>query len=72
MLGPWLDSWTPRILKILGLAGVALSLVQVAAGGEFQPILFGGSLGAASGGSLITAAQASKGLAEAVRDEGPT
>jgi hypothetical protein len=48
-VGSWLDSWTPRILKLLGLAGMAVSIVMGALG-SFQPILFGGSLTAASGG----------------------
>jgi hypothetical protein len=47
--GAWLDAWTPRLLKLAGIGGIILSMV-LAAQGAFQPILFGGSLVAASGG----------------------
>jgi len=62
MIGNWLDTWIPRLLKLLGLIGVALSIVQ-SSSGNFDPILFGGSLTAASGGYLgdaINAAKSSK------------
>jgi hypothetical protein len=45
----WLDAWTPRLLKLLGLTGFAMSLI-LAGVGQFNPALFGGSLMAASGG----------------------
>lgn len=50
--GAWLDRWTPRVLKIFGLAGFAMSLAAFAITGRFEPTLFGGSLMAASGGYL--------------------
>lgn len=59
MIGNWLDTWIPRLLKLLGLVGVALSIVQ-AASSNFDPILFGGSLTAASGGYLGDALNAVK------------
>lgn len=49
MLGRWLDAWIPRLLKLLGLAGVGLS-IYLATKDAFDPVLFGGSLTAASGG----------------------
>lgn len=50
--GQWLDDWIPRLLKILGLVGMLLSLVAFVMTKTFEPILFGGSLTAASGGYL--------------------
>lgn len=50
--GAWLDEWTPRLLKILGLVGMVMSLIAFAITKQFEPILFGGSLTAASGGYL--------------------
>jgi hypothetical protein len=47
--GAWIDAWIPRLLKLAGVGGVVLSMV-LAAQGQFIPILFGGSLVAASGG----------------------
>lgn len=68
MVGAWLDQWIPRLLQILGLVGVALALIQFAVSGEFQPLLFGGSLGAASGGSVIDAARASKNISRSLKN----
>lgn len=67
LVGTWLDLWIPRLLQILGLLGVALSIVQ-AGFGEFQPVLFGGCLTAASGGFLGNALRASKGISETLKD----
>lgn len=53
-LGNAFDAWTPRVLKLLGLAGIAMSLV-LAGVGQFIPVLFGGSLMAASGGYVTDA-----------------
>jgi hypothetical protein len=58
--GRWLDEWTPRLLKILGLLGMLLSLVAYVITKQFEPILFGGSLTAASGGYLGDAVNALK------------
>lgn len=55
-----LDDWTPRLLKLFGLAGVAMSLV-LAGFGQFIPVLFGGSLMAASGGYVGDALVSLKG-----------
>jgi hypothetical protein len=48
-VGATLDAWLPRILKLLGLVAFAMSIVMAALG-QFNPSLFGGSLVAASGG----------------------
>lgn len=48
-LGHWLDSWIPRVLKVLGLVGFGLALV-LAGKGDFQPFLLAASLVAATGG----------------------
>lgn len=48
-IGPAFDAWTPRLFKALGVVGVAVSIVQALVG-EFNPVLWGGSLAAGSGG----------------------
>ncbi len=57
--GVWLDEWIPRFLKVLGLGGIAMSL-GLYPFGLFDPVLFGGSLGAASGGFLGDAFKATR------------
>lgn len=65
-LGTLVDAWTPRLLKLLGLGGFALSLV-LAGLGAFNPVLLGASLTAASGGFVGDALKSSKAVAEAIK-----
>ena len=58
-VGEAFDAWFPRVLKVTALIGFALSIAQAALG-EFNPVLFGGSLTAASGGFLGDALNAIK------------
>lgn len=58
-LGAWVDAWTPRFLKVLGASGIAVSIVLFPFG-KFDPLFFGGSLTAASGGYFTDALHALK------------
>lgn len=60
VVGEWLDRWTPRLLKLLGLLGFVVSLVGYVVTKTFEPVLFGGSLTAASGGYVGDALNALK------------
>lgn len=62
-IGAAFDAWTPRVLKALGLVGFAVAIAMPVLGGEFIPVLFGGSLMAASGGVVGDALNALKGEA---------
>ena len=55
-IGPWFDRNTPRTLKLIGLVGMTVSIVM-APFGLFIPVMFGGSLMAASGGYVTDAFQ---------------
>lgn len=57
--GATFDAWYPRVLKIVGLAGVGLSLVMWTIG-QFNPVVFGGCLTIASGGFVGDALSALK------------
>lgn len=53
----FLTGWMAVVFQMLGLIGVAVQIVMMVVGGvaAFEPVFFGGSIGAASGGTLANA-----------------